>query len=184
MKNKQDLLEILFTFGLKYLSKFEVSENRFKLYINKKFNDLKLTIKLSEKKEIIDLTVNKMRKLNYINDMRYSELRCNKMFNDGNSKKFIRFKLKDKGVEENIINKVIKDTFNEKIDEVQSALIYIKKKRIGLFCNKIVNVENEMKIRNKWLGTLARKGFPYEIAKNALDIEDLSEAEKILNRTH
>ena len=184
MKNKQDLLEFLNTLSLKYLSKFEVSENQYKLFISNKMKKLNLDLNLSEKKEIINLSLSKMKKLNYINDLRYSELKSNKLFHAGNSKKFINFKLKEKGIKEDIINKVIKNIFTEQIDEIQSALIYIKKKKIGLFCNNSINVADEVYIKNKWLGSLARKGFSYEVSKNVLEIEDLSEAEKIINRMH
>ena len=38
-------------------------------------------------------------------------------------------------------------------------------------------------LKNKWFGTLARRGFSYETAKKVFEIDNLSEAENIINRT-
>ena len=38
-------------------------------------------------------------------------------------------------------------------------------------------------LKNKWFGALARRGFSYETAKKVFEIDNLSEAENIINRT-
>lgn len=182
MKNETDILKILDNLSLKYLSKFEVSENQFKTYINKKIDVLTPNLNLSKKKEIIDITANKMKNLNYINDLRFSALKSEKLFNAGSSKKLIFFKLKEKGICDETINKIISKVFKDEIDEIQSALIFTKRKKIGLFYNKIVNDENKSQLNKLWFNSLARRGFSYKITKNVFTITDLREAEMIINR--
>ena len=78
----------------------------------------------------------------------------------------------------------IKDKFfSNKLDEIQSALIYTKKKKIGLFYQKDLNKIDASNLKNKWFGTLARRGFSYETTKKVFEINSLSEAENIINRT-
>ena len=60
---------------------------------------------------------------------------------------------------------------------------YTKKKKIGLFYQKDLNKIDATNLKNKWFGALARRGFSYETAKRVFEIDNLSEAENIINRT-
>ena len=124
-----------------------------------------------------------MKKLNYINDLRYSEIKGEKIFNNGGSKKLLKFKLNEKGIDDDIIEKITNRFFSNILDEIQSALIFSKKKKIGVFYQKQINATDTSNLRNKWFGTLARRGFSYETAKKVFEIDNLSEAENIINRT-
>jgi len=82
-----------------------------------------------------------------------------------------------------IIEKITNKFFSNKLDEVQSALIFSKKKKIGVFYQKQINENDASNLKNKWYGALARRGFSYETAKKVFEIDNLSEAENIINRT-
>ena len=183
MNNKNNILEFLNKNGLSYLSKFETTEFQFKSFLKKKIDVFDPNLRPSKKKEFINLITEKMKKLNYINDLRYSELKGEKIFNSGGSKKLLKFKLTEKGINDDIIEKITNKFFSNKLDEVQSALIFSKKKKIGVFYQKQIDENDASHLKNKWLGTLARRGFSYEIAKKVFEIDNLSEAENIINRT-
>ena len=183
MNDESDILEFLNKNGLRYLSKFETTEFQFKSFLKKKIDVFNPNIRSSEKYKFIHLITEKMKKLNYINDLRYSDIKGEKIFNSGGSKKLLKFKLYEKGVNDDIIEKITNKFFSHKLDEVQSALIFSKKKKIGVFYQKKLNESDASNLKNKWFGTLARRGFSYETAKKVFEIEDLCEAEKIINRT-
>ena len=183
MNNENEILEFLNTNGLRYLSKFETTESQFKSFLKKKIDVLEPNLRSSEKNEFINSITEKMKKLNYINDIRYSEIKGEKIFNNGGSKKLLKFKLNEKGIDNEVIEKITNKFFSNKLDEVQSALIFSKKKKIGVFYQKQINENDVTNLKNKWYGALARRGFSYETAKKVFDIDNLSEAENIINRT-
>ena len=183
MNNENEILDFLNKNGLRYLSKFETTESQFKSFLKKKIDAFDPNLKSSEKNKFINSITGKMKKLNYINDIRYSEIKGEKIFNNGGSKKFLKFKLNEKGIDNEIIEKITNKFFSNKLDEVQSALIFSKKKKIGVFYQKKINENDTGNLKNKWFGTLARRGFSYETAKKVFEIDNLSEAENIINRT-
>ena len=183
MNNENDILEFLNKNGLRYLSKFETTETQFKSFLKKKIDVFNPNLRSSKKNEFIDSITEKMKKLNYINDKRYSEIKGEKIFNNGGSKKLLKFKLNEKGINDEIIEKITNKFFSNKLDEVQSALIFSKKKKIGVFYQKQINETDATNLKKKWYGALARRGFSYETAKKVFDIDNLSEAENIINRT-
>ena len=183
MNNESDILEFLNKNGLKYLSKFETTESQFKSFLKKKIDIFEPNLSTYKKNEFIHLITEKMKKLNYVNDLRYSEIKGEKIFNSGGSKKLLKFKLDEKGIDHEIIEKITDKFFSNKLDEIRSALIYIKKKKIGLFYEKDLNEIDASNLKSKWFGALARRGFSYETAKKVFEIDNLSEAENIINRT-
>ena len=183
MNNENDILEFLNKNGLRYLSKFETTETQFKSFLKKKIDVFNPNLRASKKKEFIHIITEKMKKLNYINDLRYSEIKAEKIFNSGCSKKLLKFKLNEKGINDDIIEKISNKYFSDKLGEVQSALIFSKKKKIGIFYQKQIDKNDASNLKNKWFGTLARRGFSYETVKKVFEIENLCEAENIINRT-
>ncbi len=183
MDNENHILEFLNKNGLRYLSKFETTEYQFKSFLRKKIDVFDPNLRFSKKNEFINAITEKMKKLNYINDLRYSEIKGEKIFNNGGSKKLLKYKLNEKGVDDEIIEKITNKFFSKKLDEIQSALIFSKKKKIGVFYQKKLNESDTSNLKNKWYGALARRGFSYETAKKVFDIDNLSEAEDIINRT-
>ena len=116
MNNENDILEFLNKNGLRYLSKFETTESKFKSFLKKKIDVFKPNLSTYKKNEFIHLITEKMKKLNYINDVRYSEIKGEKIFNNGGSKKLLKFKLNDKGIDNEIIEKITNKFFSNKLD--------------------------------------------------------------------
>ena len=104
MNDENEILEFLNKNGLRYLSKFETTEAQFKSFLKKKIDVFDPNLKSSKKNEFIDTITEKMKKLNYINDIRYSEIKGEKIFNNGGSKKLLKFKLNEKGIDLSLIH--------------------------------------------------------------------------------
>ena len=91
--------------------------------------------------------------------------------------------MKEKGVPDNIIKFAIDivDEGNENA-EIIAAVNFIKKKKIGVFY-KIKTIGNEIDpyaLKDKWYGTLSRRGLSLSIVKKVLDITDIENADFIL----
>ena len=182
MKNNSEIKKKLESLGLKYLSKFEISEKQFKDYLKKKISKLTFELKQLEQDLLIENILIKMKNLNYVDDSRYSNMKSEQIFRNGGSKRMIIAKLKEKGISEKIVKNSLETLLKSNKSELIAALIYLKKRRIGIFYYKEIN-ENELnEFKKKWYGSLARRGFSFEIVKQALNIEDQLEAENIINR--
>ena len=59
-----------------------------------------------------------MKKLNYVNDLRYSEIKGEKIFNSGGSKKLLKFKLDEKGIE------IVLDIIRERVEKY-NEMVYV-----------------------------------------------------------
>lgn len=120
---------------------------REKLKQSNKYND-----------EIIDETIKFLKKYNYINDeefaKRYIELHSKK-----ETLKIIKQKLYIKGVNKNIIDKVVSDNLNL-VDEEQVAKSLLIKKYPN-FNDEIINMD--IKQKQKVYQYLLRKGVNYDI---------------------
>ena len=170
--------------GIRSLVKKYLNENSFLVTTSDSAENASEKIKIIKFDLIIlDIMMSGKSGLDFINDLRYSEIKGEKIFNSGGSKKLLKFKLDEKGIDHDVIEKITDKFFSNKLDEIQSALIYTKKKKIGLFYKKNLNKIDASNLKNKWFGALARRGFSYETAKKVFEIDNLSEAENIINRT-
>ena len=182
MKINLDIEKKIESIGLKYISRFETSEKQFLDFLRKKLMNINFELKQNEKENLIQNILNKMKKLNYISDIRYSDLKSEQIFNSGGSQKMIKAKLLEKGIHEDIIKNSLDKLLKNNKNELIAALIYLKKRRIGVFYSKKINKNDHTELKNKWYGTLARRGFSYDIVKQALTFDDHLEAENIINR--
>ena len=182
MKNHSEIKKKLESLGLKYISKFEISEKQFKDFLKKKVSKFSFELKLSEQELIIENILTKMKNLNYVDDLRYSDMKSEQIFNNGGSRRMIIAKLTEKGVSKKIVKGSLETLLKKNKSELIAALIYLKKRRIGIFYYKKLNEKDHYEFKKKWYGTLSRRGFSYEIVKQALSIDDQLEAENIINR--
>ena len=180
MKALSETEKRLENISLKYLSKFETSEKQFKDFLKKKILKINFELEQKEQDHLIQNILRKMKKLNYVNDSRYSDLKSEQIFNAGGSKRMIIAKLVEKGIPENIVMNSLETLSKNNKSELIAALIYLKKRRLGIFYEKKINSNDYDELKKKWYGALARRGFSYEIVKQVLSIEDQFEAENII----
>ena len=98
----------------------------------------------------IQQIVQECQNLGYIDDKRYAQRQVGLLSHQGKSARFIVQKLKSAGLDEDLIQSLL-----EEDDDLERAKIFVHKKHLGTDYQKD-------------LAKLARAGFSYEIAKQAL----------------
>lgn len=117
----------------------------------------------------IEQVVLKMIDLGYIDDKRYAENIFRRLQNNGKSSRYIAAKLKQDGLDTQLIQTLI-DSMDISCDEMDivAAEKLVRKKKLGYF--RTPELRREM--YQKDLAVLGRAGFSYEIAKQALKIDE------------
>lgn len=142
------------------------------LYIieNSSKTEKQLRDKLIQRKkyslEIIDKTIEFLKKYDYINDVKYAN-RFIERFKNNYSKKIIIQKLLQKGVKKSIIDQAIIDN-EDSFDELNLAKKLLNKKYPDYY---IIKDELEPKEKSKIYAYLARKGISYEIINKIMKVE-------------
>ncbi len=155
---------ILNKYAVNYLSKYNTSKKHLEKILLNKIKRMNL-----EKKEkfilynAIESIITELESKNFINDKYYSESKIRKFSLQGKSKSYIKSYLILKGIEKNLINETLKNFELENPDwELQSAQIFMKKKRLG-----VKNAKN----MKKDLAKMALAGFDYNICKKTLGFD-------------
>ena len=169
-----------------YLARYEVSEYQFEITMKRKLSYFENSLNNTEKTKLIKVLKDEMIKAHFIDDKRYAETKVRSIRRQGGSERFIYAKLNEKRISNNLIRLAIEtvDEGNENA-EIKAALTFMKKKNIGIFYknNNTVNQNDVYTLREKWLSALSRRGFPLEIIKKVINIDDISNANQILEET-
>ena len=102
-----------------------------------------------------------------LDDWAYARTRADSLHRRGNSARVIRGKLKQKGVDDNVIAAAL-DARGEDT-ELTAAVTLAKRRRLGPFAVKPPNSEQ----REKHLAALARAGFSYDVAQRVIEGKDI-----------
>ena len=156
MDNKAKLLK----YSIYYLSKYSSSKKNLEYILKKKIR------KLTEEKKIrfqlyqeITNIIEKLEKLNFINDKIFVEAKINLLQNQAKSKNYIKQYLLRKGISNNLAEEQISLFYkNNQNKEIENAFQFAKKKRLL----------NDNPDYEKKLSKMVRAGFSYEIAKKIL----------------
>ena len=109
-----------------------------------------------------------------LDDGAYAKTRAESLYRRGNSARVIWGKLRQKGVEDDIISDALEalgvDLEDGQDPELAAAATLAKRRRLGQFATQKPTEEQ----REKHLAALARAGFSYDIARRVLDIDDLN----------
>ncbi len=135
--------------AFKHMSVSEKSEKQLREHLEKK--------EFSEK--IIERTVLRLKELNYIDDLSYARAFVEHTSTSG--KRAILYKLKTKGISEEIINEVFEDISDE--DQLENAIELLKKQMPKY--SKYDNYEKKRRLN----AFLARKGYEWDIISEAID---------------
>ena len=137
----------------------------------------------SEKDKLINQIKLEMVSSRFIDDHRFAETKVRTIRRQGGSKRLIFAKLNEKGISKDVIQSALNTVdANHENAEIIAAVNFIKKKKKGVFYNnpKISDEINTYTLKDKWYGSLARRGFSLEIVKKVLEIEDINDAHLIL----
>ena len=156
MNNKDKLLK----YAIYYLSKYSSSKKNLELILKKKIR------RLSDEKKIrfhlyneIQIIIEKLEKLNLINDQVFVESKIQSLQYQAKSKNYIKQYLLQKGINKQLIEEQISLFYeNNKNLEKENALKFAKKRNL---------LDNDQDYQKK-LSKMARAGFSYDIAKEIL----------------
>jgi len=156
MDNKDKLLK----YAIYYLSKYSSSKKNLEFILKKKIR------RLSDEKKIrfqlyneIQIIIEKLEKLNLINDQVFVESKIQSLQYQAKSKNYIMQYLLQKGINKQLIEEQISLFYeNNKNLEKENALKFAKKRNL---------LDNNQDYQKK-LSKMARAGFSYEIAKQIL----------------
>mgnify|MGYP001282204097 CR=1 FL=1 len=156
MDNKDKLLK----YAIYYLSKYSSSKKNLEFILKKKIR------RLSEEKKIrfqlyneIQFIIEKLEKLNLINDQVFVESKIQSLQHQVKSKNYIKQYLLQKGIDKQLIEDQISFFYeNNKNLEKENALKFAKKRNL---------LDSDQDYQKK-LSKMARAGFSYDIAKEVL----------------
>ena len=156
MDNKDKLLK----YAIYYLSKYSSSKKNLEFILKKKIR------RLSDEKKIrfqlyneIQIIIEKLEKLNLINDQVFVESKIQSLQYQAKSKNYIKQYLLQKGINKQLIEEQISLFYeNNKNLEKENALKFAKKRNL---------LDNDQDYQKK-LSKMARAGFSYDIAKEIL----------------
>ena len=148
-----------------YLSKYSVTNQKFKTILQRKIKKDLYQKKISENQykdsnDIINFILEKFMRLNIINDKRNIKARIDSLVTKGNSLKKITMCLIKDQYAQSLIDFEINNLKNNLDFEIQLIETYCRKKRLVMFD---VNFDrDDINMYNKTLNKLLRQGFSLE----------------------
>ncbi len=152
--------------GLYYLKRFETSVVNLRNVLRRRVNDYAYQVPEFNKIEAyewIEQLLEDFQRLGYLNDSRYAEMKIKSYMAVGKSPRYIWGKLKEKGIDENLAERLIAE---QNFNPFESALKLARKKRIGPYSQ---SEELRKERRTKDLAILVRAGFDYDVAVRVLE---------------
>ena len=151
--------------GLYYLERFEASVKSFKDVLRRRVDKYAFQNPDFEKKEAylwIDEIAEEFERLGYLSDERFAEMKVKDYLLAGKSARYIKTKLKLKGIDESAVDVVIE---TQDYDAKEAALKLAKKKHIGPYRT---NQEARKENLKKDMAALLRAGFDYDVVSDIL----------------
>jgi len=151
--------------GLYYLERFESSTKNLKEVLKRRVDKYAYQNPEFNKNEaygFIDEIVCEFENSGYVSDARFAELKVRDYLSAGKSARYIKTKLKSKGIDESSVDALIDA---QDYDPKSAALKLAQKKHIGPFRTN----EDDRKLNmKKDLGILLRAGFDYDTITDIL----------------
>lgn len=155
--------------ALFYLKRFETSEANLRTVLKRRIDDYAYHDKDFDRAAAYgwaeELLADFVR-LRYVDDARFAEMRIRDYLAAGKSPRYILGKMKEKGVDEQIVSRLLNE---QEYDPFESALKLAKKKKIGPYS---ATPELRRERRSKDLAVLVRAGFDYDVAVRVLETEE------------
>lgn len=155
--------------ALYYLKRFESSVANLRSVLQRRVNDYAYQNKEFDRGEAyqwIEDILADFQRYGYLNDSRYAEIKIKDYMSAGKSVRYIKGKMREKGIDEEILSALLED---QEYDEFEAALKLAKKKHIGPF-----RKDEEARFENwqKDMGTLVRAGFSYDVVQRVVGYEE------------
>ena len=120
-----------------------------------------------EGQRLVEDIIGKLRKLNYLNDAAFAEMKAGSLRRSGSSRRKIMGKLAEAGIASDLAAQALAAADNETPDEdpeLLAARTYARRRRLGPYRR-----ERSFESDRKDLAALARAGFSFDTAKKILD---------------
>lgn len=192
-KRKKISKSYLINAGVYYLERFPASVAHFRTVMMRKV-DRSMEDHPDQDREqaiswLVEEVIPKFIDLGYLNDRQYTRGVVISLRRKGLSRIKILMKLKEKGVDQALANEILSDVDAEHLDQgadhgndlisadLSAALTYCRRKRMSCddYMQDHIDDEDAYKLKNKYLGRLARQGFSYDVASRALDMSGRQE---------
>ena len=154
--------------ALYYLKRFESSVANLRSVLRRRVNDYAYRTPDFARQEAYDWIEEILQdflRIGYLNDERYAELKVKNYVLAGKSPRYIQGKLREKGIDENIVEAMIAE---QDFNPFDAALKLAKKRKIGPY-SQTEEIRKER--RSKDLAILVRAGFDYDVAVKVLEVE-------------
>lgn len=164
-KKKKITLERLKNIALYYLQRFDSSEENLRQVLKKRVWDYAFENPDFDKQtayEWIEKIISDFNRVSYLNDSRFAEQKISTYLAAGKPERYIRQKLQQKGVNEEIVDKILSES---EINEDASALNFARRKKIGPFRS---DEEQRKLCRQKDMATMVRAGFGYDVVQRII----------------
>ncbi len=155
--------------ALYYLKRFESSVANLRSVLQRRVNDYAYQNKEFDRGEAyqwIEDILADFQRYGYLNDRRYAEIKIKDYMSAGKSVRYIKGKMREKGIDEEILSALLED---QEYDEFEAALKLAKKKHIGPFRT---DEEARFENRQKDMGMLVRAGFSYDVVQRVVGYEE------------
>lgn len=170
---KRPTPERLANIALHHLERFATSAENLRRVLERRiakacrhYND----IDRDEAKGWIDALIRRYVEAGLLDDQAYAEGRARALTRKGVAVRRVKMKLKEKGVDDAVIDQAIEGLGGEHADvELTAAANLARRRRLGPYADPAKRRE----LRDKHLAALARAGFAYDIAKRVVDADDI-----------
>lgn len=132
----------------------------------------------AEGEKFVDDIIAKFERYGFIDDRVYAEMRARSLHAKGTPVRGIRFKLMQKGLDDDHIEAALDALAREERAadlDLAAALTLARRRRLGPFRSADKDARAER--REKDMATLARAGFSYDVACQVLDADSVEELE-------
>ncbi len=155
--------------ALFYLKRFESSVDNLRQVLKRRINNYAYQNSEFNKDEAyswIEEIITDFKRLKFLDDNRYAELKITGYLNAGKSVRYIKTKMQQKGIKENIIDNILSE---QSFNPLEMALKLAKKKQIGPYRK---NEDLRKANRQKDMAMLVRAGFDYDIVCEVMNLND------------
>jgi regulatory protein len=159
--------------ALGYLNRFDASASRLRRlleqFVRKRADELGTDAE--PYLTIVSETIDRYRASGLVDDRRYGATMARNLAERGASRQAIKSKLFGRGVESNVIEAVVGELAASGASELDAARALVRKRHLGNY-----RPEGERRANHRRdLGVLARAGFSFDIARQALGLEGADE---------
>ena len=158
--------------ALYYLKRYDTTKAALRQVLMKRVNEYAYYNPEYDKSDAvgwIEDIISDFERYGYLDDRRFAENRCRDYIAAGKAKRYIVGKLKEKGVNEDIIERCFAE---QEYNAFDVALKLAKKKKIAAFRK---NAGEWREMRQKDMAVLVRAGFDYDTVAAVVDYEPAEE---------